>query len=765
MTPLHPPNWSLGRLSATSARFRGPLWLWVLISVALVVFFGYLRVVVYPDRFVPLASSLALLVGLWHRDRRLVWGMAGAFIALIAVKVTFLLPADALRGGEQWVFAGMQLANTFVAAVIVDAMIRLMDAQERNVALLEQANAELEASNEELAAREEEIAQQNEELQSQTEELEQQTEELNAQAEELQSVNEQLGERERSLVDLLETTAGDAGESEALAKLGETIERLLAGRAMGAALLEVSGEEMVIHPLFGVRPGPATIRRERTLGELALRRRRAAALADVALRPDLDLPALAHGVTRSVAAAPLAFSDVVAGVLEVYSTEPTEWPERDLRLVQWLAEQCGRLLTTSRLKDERERLLQAEHAARRDAEQANRAKDEFVATLSHELRTPLNAVLGWAALLKRSGCTDSAEMLKGVDVIERNARHQAQLISDLLDISRILAGKARLDVHVVDLPLVIENALESVRPAAEAKDVRIEHDLETVDRAVIGDPTRLQQVVWNLLTNAIKFTPRGGEVRVSVARVASYVQIKVSDTGDGIDPDLLPWLFGRYRQADSSFTRRHGGLGLGLAITKHIVELHGGTIEARSEGLGKGATFSVLLPVRAAHAGSGEPAESPCAEDSISPLANSQSLRDLAILVVDDEPDARELVGRILSDCGAKVTLAASGCEALRVLGEQRPNVLVSDIGMPEMDGFALIREVRSRYSDDDRRLVAVALTAYARPEDRTRTLLAGFHSHVAKPVEPVELVATIARLANPGSRPQQENLTTETTE
>jgi signal transduction histidine kinase/CheY-like chemotaxis protein len=728
---------------------RGPMWLWLMVTIASIAVFGYLRLVAFPDHFVPLASVLALLVCLWHRDVRLLWAMVVVFAAMVAYKGAVLVPFAAAPGEFQWLFGVMQVTNLVVAAAVIHAVIRLTERLESTVGLLEQSNAELEASNEELAAREEEVTQQNEELQSQTEELEQQTEELNSQAEELQTLNEQLVERERTLRDLLDTTAEGRSESETLVKLGETIERLLGSRVAGAAVLEQNGAYMAVRPLFGLTDEPWRIKRERSLAELILTRDRVGSLADISMRPDLEAPRLATGKTvGSLAAAPLRLGDAGAGALEVYSIEPGEWSEHELRIVQWLAEQCARMITTAAMRAERESLLESERAARTEAERANRAKDEFVATLSHELRTPLHAILGWAGVLRKSGCSNPDEVVNGLEVIERNARHQGQLISDLLDVSRITVGKLHLDVQKMDLPLIVESALESVRQTAESKSVRIERSIGGIDRDVVGDPTRMQQVVWNLLSNAIKFTPSEGVVKIAVAQRADHVELVVSDSGEGIDPGMLPHLFERYRQADGSSTRRHGGLGLGLAIVASLVELHGGSVEAQSAGLGTGATFTVRLPVRAT-----EPLDAHNDERTGPPASiaagdiDAPALIGLEILVVDDEQDARDLVSRILTERGADVHRAASGEEAIGMLNRICPDILISDIGMPGMDGYSLIHQIRERTAAMKRPLPAIALTAFARSEDRTRALLAGFQSHVAKPVESAELVAAVASL------------------
>jgi len=391
------------------------------------------------------------------------------------------------------------------------------------------------------------------------------------------------------------------------------------------------------------------------------------------------------------------------------------------------------------------RLYQVAREARADAESANRSKDHFLATLSHELRTPLNAILGWARILQ-SGRIDAAALKEGLETIERNARVQARLIEDLLDLSRIIAGKMRLEVQRVSLGEVIEAALAAIRPAADAREIRLQTVLDPLAVVVSGDPARLQQAVWNLLSNAVKFTPRGGRVQVVLERVNSHVELSVIDTGQGIKPEFLPYVFDRFRQADSTTTRRHGGLGLGLSIVKQLVEMHGGSVRAKSPGAEMGATFTISLPIVATHE---QPEHAP---DEIEPRALEELRSPLAplegakLLVVDDERDARELLRRILLECRAEVRVAASVAEALSILDHFQPHLLLSDIGMPDQDGFELIRKVRARGATA-KELPAVALTAFARAEDRRRALLAGFQVHVAKPVDPGELVATIATL------------------
>jgi PAS domain S-box-containing protein len=402
-------------------------------------------------------------------------------------------------------------------------------------------------------------------------------------------------------------------------------------------------------------------------------------------------------------------------------------------------------------KAAREAQLAAERAARAEAERVSRMKDEFLATLSHELRTPLNAILGWSQIL-RAGEPSRDDLVQGLETIERNARAQTRLIEDLLDMSRIISGKVRLDVQAVDLAGVIDAAVETVRPAAEAKGVRLRKVLDPHAGPVRGDPGRLQQVVWNLLTNAIKFTPRDGRVEVALERVSSHLEVSVSDTGVGIHPDFLPHVFERFRQGDASTTRSHGGLGLGLSIVKNLVELHGGTTRAKSPGEGRGATFIVHLPLSAARLTEPD-RQHPTSPRAVGPLAPGVPPRDapdlagLKVLLVDDEPDARVLITRVLADSRASVVAAASAAEALEALDRDRPHVLVSDIGMPGVDGYEFIRRVRTRPDASGAALPAVALTAFARPEDRLRALHAGYQMHVAKPVEPAELLAVVASL------------------
>jgi signal transduction histidine kinase/CheY-like chemotaxis protein len=391
---------------------------------------------------------------------------------------------------------------------------------------------------------------------------------------------------------------------------------------------------------------------------------------------------------------------------------------------------------------EREQLLESERAARQAAERADRIKDEFLATLSHELRTPLNAIYGWVQLIKLSP-GDAHAVAEGVEVIDRNVRVQTQLIEDLLDVSRIISGKVRLDVKRVELAEVIGAAIDSVMPALLAKEIRLEKVIDTANSAVSGDPARLQQVFWNLLTNAAKFTPRRGKIQVVAEPIGSHLEISVIDSGEGIAPEFLPLLFERFSQADASTTRSHGGLGLGLSIVRNLVEMHGGTVTATSAGTNQGATFTVRLPLRVLKR----------ADDTLGRfesragerlLGDSSRLKGLKILVVDDEADSRELVGRVLTGCDAIPALAASAAEAQSLLPAFAPHVIISDIGMPVQDGYTFMRNIRLQ----GLKTPALALTAFARPEDRIRAIQAGYQMHLRKPVDPAELIAVIASLA-----------------
>lgn len=463
-----------------------------------------------------------------------------------------------------------------------------------------------------------------------------------------------------------------------------------------------------------------------------------------------DLAAYEQTGIQAVICVPLHKNGRFAACMAVHQQVPRVWKSEDIELVAFVANRFWESIERARIvKSLHESLLREQHA-RQIAEGANKIKDEFLATISHELRTPLNAILGWTSLL-RSGLSPEASE-RAIETVERNARAQAQLIDDLLDISRIISGKLRLDVTNVELERLIHSALETVRPAADAKNVRLQVLIDPNAGPVSGDAGRLQQVFWNLLGNAVKFTPKGGRVQIKLERVNSHVEISVSDTGNGIAPEFLPYVFDRFRQADQATTRTQGGLGLGLSIVRQIVEMHGGTIRVESEGEGKGSTFFILLPRLAAfprHRDTEQVREHPKVSDEFVSIDCAPELDGLRVLIVDDEADARDLLQEVLEMCGSEVVTSDTAAEALTEIRGGKFDVLISDIGMPGEDGYSLIEKVRSLTDAEGGRTPAIALTAYARVEDRIRALKAGFQAHLPKPVEPVELAAVVASLAN----------------
>jgi signal transduction histidine kinase/ActR/RegA family two-component response regulator len=434
----------------------------------------------------------------------------------------------------------------------------------------------------------------------------------------------------------------------------------------------------------------------------------------VAFTSQISVPLLARGRT-------------IGGLTFALGPGERRYTTADLRVAEDLAHRAAIAVDNARLYQQ--------------ANNANRLKDEFLGTLSHELRTPLNAILGYARMLRRGVFADPTKQLRALEILERNAHALTQIVEDVLDVSRIISGKLRLNMHELSLDAVVDDAVASIQPAADAKGVRIDANLEG-GATVVGDPERLQQVIWNLLTNAVKFTPRGGTVRVQLVEQQGHACLTVADTGRGISPGFLPHLFERFRQADSRFSREHGGLGLGLAIAKEIIASHGGTIVATSDGEGMGATFTVTVPARTdagVAGGAGIPASGdPHGVESIRNL-----LKGLQVLVVDDDDDARALVQTIVEEAGGSATTASSGPEALQCLDEAVPDVMVADLGMPGMDGLQLIVAIRRR-TDAARDLPAIALTAYARSEDRAAALNSGYHRHLPKPIDHAQLVKAV---------------------
>ena len=463
---------------------------------------------------------------------------------------------------------------------------------------------------------------------------------------------------------------------------------------------------------------------------------------------DQNFPRAPHAVSaglHSAFAFPIFYGDRVLGVMEFFSAEIREPDDPLLTMFASIGNQIGQFVERKRAEEERELLLKREHSARSEAEFANRTKDEFLAIVSHELRTPLNAIVGWSGMLQK-GTLDSEKERKAFEIIERNAKAQAQLIDDILDVSRIVTGRLRLDLRPVQLHSIITTAVDSIRPLTDSKKIRLTMDLASRPSLVSGDPDRLQQVVWNLLSNAAKFTPADGHIDVRLNNTNAHIEIIVTDTGQGIEPEILPHVFDRFRQADSSKTRRHGGLGLGLAIVQHLVELHGGTVTAKSDGEGKGSEFRIVLPSLESHENS-----FPHRLDSRKrgPEAYSQ-LVGRRILTIEDDADARQMIEIVLRSQGADVVAVGSVREAIAVLDERKwkPTVIVSDLGMPDEDGYDLIKKVRSRSVDDCGQAPAIALTGYAGKDEVERALNAGYQAHLLKPLDLTELIRTIISMS-----------------
>lgn len=435
---------------------------------------------------------------------------------------------------------------------------------------------------------------------------------------------------------------------------------------------------------------------------------------------------------------PIMLGNEVIGVIEFFSQEIRQPDGELLEMIGSVGSQIGQFQERKRAEEKLAHLLVRERSARADAEKANRLKDEFLATLSHELRTPLNAVIGWSRMLK-SGRLDQESATHAIDVIERNAWAQKQIIEDILDVSRVITGKLQLHLGPVDLIAVVNAALDAVRPAFDAKEIKIETHYQEELKVVAGDADRLQQVVWNLLSNASKFTPARGSVGIGVTHDRTYAEIQISDTGPGIAPDFLPHVFERFRQEDGSTTRLHGGLGLGLAIVRHLVELHGGLIAAENGTVRSGAVFTVKLPLPSA-----EMNLPPQATATPEPQAADMDLADLRILVVEDELDALDLLSIDLREHGAKVTGVSAASDALEFLRKEHFDLIISDIGMADTDGYSLIKQVREQEGAQGEHVPAIALTAYARTQDRLRAISAGYNTHVAKPVEIRELVSVV---------------------
>jgi signal transduction histidine kinase/DNA-binding response OmpR family regulator len=610
-------------------------------------------------------------------------------------------------------------------------------------------------------------------------ELFKKTEEIKRQAELLREKNLELEnanlERLGMLIELGHHLAAEHNPARVLEKFCHAAREIISATHAGVGVLDGHESQLLyffrsdLNQTNGARGG-APQANEGVLGTL-LKELHPLRLSEIdASLLATDLPVSDSGA-QSFLGAPIFSSGQVFGWLYlVDKIGAEEFTEADERLAVTLSTQVAvayenaRLYTEAQLhaielqqeiaerkqaEEERALMLIREQAARAEAETANRTKDEFLATLSHELRTPLTAILGWSHLM-RTNKLDPENAARALETIERNARSQSQLIDDLLDVSRIITGNLRLDVRPVELIAIIEAAIESTRPAAAAKAIQFEVAFDAAASHVMGDASRLQQVVWNLFTNAVKFTPEGGHVEVRLEREGTHAQVIVSDNGQGIDQQFLPLIFERFRQADGSTTRKHGGLGLGLAIVRHLVEMHGGTIEAYSEGINKGSRFTVMLPLKNESRSSHSETDTSSfisGGDDDKAVHCSPLLDGLRILLVDDEADTRDFIRTVLTQCGADVRCCESTAEAMVAIQQWSPELLISDIGLPGEDGYALIKKVRGS-GQQINQIPAVALTAYASHEDRLRALSAGFQVHIAKPVEPEELLNIITNVA-----------------
>jgi signal transduction histidine kinase/DNA-binding response OmpR family regulator len=596
------------------------------------------------------------------------------------------------------------------------------------------------------------------------------TREVQRQASLLQEKNLELEStnlaRLTMLIDLGHELAAERDPDRVLKNFSRSARRIVGAEEVGIGVLNEDG--MTLRSFFRCGANEAPNSEEARLVELS-----AALRAVIGDRKPLRLnesDALLHqgkvdGSIHSFLGAPMLNATGVCGwVYLTNKVDEEDFSESDERLAATLVTQVAIAYENARLyseaqqhatklqleiserkqaEKERARMLVREQAARAEAEKANRTKDEFLATLSHELRTPLSAILGWSHLV-RTGKLEESQMNRAFETIERNARSQSQLIDDLLDVSRIITGKLEIELVRTDICSVIDASIEAVRPSFETKKVKFEADLDSSHCLINGDGNRLQQIFWNLFNNAVKFTPAGGHILVKSELLDSNVRISVTDSGIGISSEFIPYIFDRFRQADGSTTRNHGGLGLGLAIVQHLVELHRGSVSVESRGKNKGATFIVELPVL----NEVEPCLSDdkvSADDNGDPLGSHKLLDGIRVLVVDDEADARELVSTILTRCGSEVRCSESAADAMQTMREWEPDVLVSDIGMPIEDGYSFIKRVRRLRSKRAKDIPAVALTAYVNAVDRNKALTAGFQAHLPKPIEPQALVNLIA--------------------
>lgn len=708
-----------------------PFWVAMAATVAMVAAMAWLRIQIYPDRIVPLTYVLPLLMVLWHRDKRMLWGMSSCFMFMAYLKVAVLIPDSYFDDRlQQFLFFVMQWGNILVAGGVLHMVLVY---RER----LEHGNARLASSNAELAAREEEIAQQNEELQTQAEELEQQTEELRAQTDELQSLNADLADREQTLQQLLRLSSSDAEEKAiwdvacaiALATLGE--------RAQAAAMLELRDGIFEVRASAGIDGSPLAsgpLPAAETLAALVVERNQTAQLEDAALRPDIRLPG-GGDCFRSALSAPVRFFGRPIGVLETYSARPQPWTSYQAQRLSWLANQTSLVLGAARLRLELKQ-------ARKAAEEANEAKGRFLANVSHELRTPMGAILGMIDLAL-DDADFGAETRDHLQIARSSADLLLMLLNELLDFSRIEAGKLTLETGDFNLRDAVTETARMLAVRAEQQGLtlhcRVADDLPEF---LVGDHLRLRQVLTNLVGNAIKFTPQGEVAIEAVARERRENEvclgIAVRDTGIGISPEDQRKIFAPFAQADTSTTRRYGGTGLGLAIAAHLVRLMGGTLAVDSQpGLGSTFRFNVWLPLGNAPAPAKSSSESP----------DQPPARPLQILLAEDTPANQKLIQTILTRRGHAIEVAGDGLQAHDLARQRDFDLVLMDVQMPGMDGFETTAAIRGLTDRARATVPIVAMTAHAMKGDEQRCLQAGMDGYLSKPIDAAALVALVERL------------------
>jgi len=714
-------------MGSQSAQLRKPpLGGAVVLSAAPVVIWAWVHFYLFQQTIAPLSYVVPLLVGVWARRPWLLWSMAGICVGLACVQIFSFTPDSTLPHENHWAALASRLVNIGVASGVVHAIILLRDRLEMRNASLAAANAELASMNEDLAAREEELAQQNEEIQSQSRELEEQSEELQAQSEELQMLNEELSQREGMLRKLLESARSLAGPRQVMEDICQCALQLVGGRVTNAAVVLKEGDDLVVeaHAGFGAE-GPRCTRWpfETCFARIIMRENRTGSLKDLADRPDLRIPQPQKGVPlRSILASPLRVDGEAIGAVEFYASEPQEWTTEQFRLSEWLAAQCSLILEVLRLQERLE-------AAKATAESANAAKDKFLAMLSHELRTPLTPVVLSAQIMEADGGLPPRTR-EQVAMIRRNIETEARLVDDLLDLTRIARGKLQMQMEITDAHEALNRAVNvCMTEQVAARGMRVLPDLQAGRHCVRGDASRLQQVFWNLINNALKFTPDGGAVSIRSRQPENgLLRIEVSDTGMGIDPELIPRLFNAFEQGEVGSTHRFGGLGLGLAISRAIVEAHGGTIRAHSDGPGRGSVFTVELPLATDAPASEAPSQPP------EPRQRRTGVRTqrLHLLVVEDHPDTARAMGRLLETCGYDVEVAASVQAALELVSRngERVDLLISDVGLPDGTGLDLMRRLKELYG-----LKGIALSGYGTQDDIRRSAEAGFAEHLTKPI------------------------------